>query len=158
MEVYLGDLEKQLGIPVSPFMDRDSPPGPSAQKGFISFIVYPLFEALECWTPLNGIKTNLNASRERFRDPISDIPMALLEIKNSLKPLKINMSLSDPITTRSANDLVSPTRRASMITPRRSSVVQSLRNVMRSRSGSVAGLPSLEDIESNESAKFLEKL
>lgn len=61
-----GDKEKRLGLPISPFMNRDSP-GPSlAQKGFIEYIVYPLFEALESWTSIDEIKVNLNWSRDKF--------------------------------------------------------------------------------------------
>ena len=62
-----GDLEKEMGLDVSPFMNRDnSNNGPNAQKGFIEFIVYPLFEALEYWTPIAMFKHHLDAHRKKY--------------------------------------------------------------------------------------------
>jgi len=40
------DVEKLEGLPVAPFMDRDKVTKPSAQIGFIRFVLTPLFEAL----------------------------------------------------------------------------------------------------------------
>lgn len=40
------DVEKLEGLPVAPFMDRDKVTKPSAQIGFIQFVLIPLFEAL----------------------------------------------------------------------------------------------------------------
>lgn len=40
------DMEKLEGLPVAPFMDRDKVTKPSAQIGFIKFILLPLVEAL----------------------------------------------------------------------------------------------------------------
>ena len=40
-----GDMEKDLGIPVSTFYDRDKPTVAKCQVGFITFIICPLFEA-----------------------------------------------------------------------------------------------------------------
>ncbi|XP_020916920.1 high affinity cGMP-specific 3',5'-cyclic phosphodiesterase 9A [Exaiptasia diaphana] len=40
------DVEKMEGLPVAPFMDRDKVTKPSAQIGFIKFVLIPLFEAL----------------------------------------------------------------------------------------------------------------
>lgn len=40
------DVEKLEGLPVAPFMDRDKVTKPSAQIGFIRFVLIPLFEAL----------------------------------------------------------------------------------------------------------------
>ncbi|EDO32179.1 predicted protein [Nematostella vectensis] len=40
------DVEKLEGLPVAPFMDRDKVTKPSAQIGFIKFVLVPLFEAL----------------------------------------------------------------------------------------------------------------
>eukprot|EP00002_Diphylleia_rotans_P002871 TRINITY_DN1186_c0_g1_i3.p1 TRINITY_DN1186_c0_g1~~TRINITY_DN1186_c0_g1_i3.p1 ORF type:complete len:884 (+),score=163.24 TRINITY_DN1186_c0_g1_i3:258-2909(+) len=45
-EFYLqGDREKSSGLPVSPFMDRETSSIPKSQIGFINFVVLPLFEA-----------------------------------------------------------------------------------------------------------------
>ena len=40
------DREKSEGLPVAPFMDRDKVTKPSAQIGFIKFVLIPLFESL----------------------------------------------------------------------------------------------------------------
>ena len=64
-----GDKERELGLPISPFCNRDGPNAnspTSSQQGFIEFIVNPLFEALECWTSLGVIRDGLDDSRERF--------------------------------------------------------------------------------------------
>lgn len=64
-EIYKqGDMEKLLGLSISPFMNREQ--SSSSQKSFIEFIVYPLFEALEQWTPIPQIKINLDNNREKF--------------------------------------------------------------------------------------------
>ncbi|CAH3038640.1 unnamed protein product [Porites lobata] len=46
------DVEKLEGLPVAPFMDRDKVTKPSAQIGFIRFVLIPLFEALEQLFPV----------------------------------------------------------------------------------------------------------
>lgn len=40
------DVEKLLGLPVTPFMDRDKVSKPSSQCSFIGFVLLPLFEAV----------------------------------------------------------------------------------------------------------------
>jgi len=40
-----GDEEREMGLPISPFMDRFNPTVPKCQAGFIDFIVRPLFQA-----------------------------------------------------------------------------------------------------------------
>lgn len=40
------DVEKLLGLPVTPFMDRDKVSRPSSQCSFIGFVLLPLFEAV----------------------------------------------------------------------------------------------------------------
>ena len=39
-----GDQERALGLPISPFMDRERPATPKAEVGFFQFIVVPLWE------------------------------------------------------------------------------------------------------------------
>ncbi|KAJ3143784.1 High affinity cAMP-specific 3',5'-cyclic phosphodiesterase 7A, partial [Irineochytrium annulatum] len=64
-----GDREKLLGLPVSPFCDRDGTtltrPAP-AQNSFINFIVYPLFDAFHAWTPLGEVKRGLEMNRAKW--------------------------------------------------------------------------------------------
>ena len=42
-----GDLEQQLGIPVTPMMDRTTACIPKQQLGFYDFVVRPMFESLD---------------------------------------------------------------------------------------------------------------
>ena len=44
--IVQSDMEKLSGLPVAPFMDRDKVTKPSAQIGFIQFVLLPLFESL----------------------------------------------------------------------------------------------------------------
>ncbi|KAJ3017004.1 UNVERIFIED_CONTAM: High affinity cAMP-specific 3',5'-cyclic phosphodiesterase 7A [Siphonaria sp. JEL0065] len=57
-----GDAEKALGIPVSPYYDRDTIYVPASQMGFIDFICIPLFEAFAMYAdisvPVEGIISN----------------------------------------------------------------------------------------------------
>lgn len=40
------DREKTEGLPVAPFMDRDKVTKPTAQIGFIKFVLIPMFETV----------------------------------------------------------------------------------------------------------------
>ena len=40
------DREKSEGLPVAAFMDRDKVTKPTAQIGFIKFVLIPVFEAM----------------------------------------------------------------------------------------------------------------
>ncbi|KAJ3108886.1 cAMP-specific 3',5'-cyclic phosphodiesterase 4C [Phlyctochytrium bullatum] len=64
-----GDREKALGLPISPFCNRDGTtatnPAPS-QASFIDFIVSPLFDAFSAWTDLGEIKHGLDANRAKW--------------------------------------------------------------------------------------------
>ncbi|TNN23033.1 High affinity cGMP-specific 3',5'-cyclic phosphodiesterase 9A [Liparis tanakae] len=40
------DREKTEGLPVAPFMDREKVTKPTAQIGFIKFVLIPMFEAV----------------------------------------------------------------------------------------------------------------
>ncbi|CAH3105812.1 unnamed protein product [Porites lobata] len=48
------DREKSEGLPVAPFMDRDKVSKPTAQIGFIKFVLIPLFELLNKLFPQVG--------------------------------------------------------------------------------------------------------
>ncbi|KAJ3152833.1 cAMP-specific 3',5'-cyclic phosphodiesterase 4D [Geranomyces variabilis] len=64
-----GDKEKELGLPISPFCNREgakSGDPSSSQKSFIEFIVAPLVEAVGEWVELGVIREGLEGSRERF--------------------------------------------------------------------------------------------
>ncbi|KAI8815748.1 uncharacterized protein EV422DRAFT_502077 [Fimicolochytrium jonesii] len=59
-----GDLEKEMGLPVSPFMDRESLNVPSSQSGFIEFVVFPLFEAFDVFATIPSIMNDLTKNRD----------------------------------------------------------------------------------------------
>lgn len=59
-----GDMEKKLGIPVSPYMDRDNQNVPSCQTGFIDYVVQPLFVALDTFQTVPNILSRLTKNRE----------------------------------------------------------------------------------------------
>lgn len=40
------DKEKEQGLPVAPFMDREKVTKPTAQIGFIKFVLIPMFETV----------------------------------------------------------------------------------------------------------------
>lgn len=44
--MFQSDREKSEGLPVAPFMDRDKVTKPTAQIGFIKFVLIPMFETL----------------------------------------------------------------------------------------------------------------
>jgi len=77
--VQQGDKEKELGLQVSPLMDRESMDKVQLQINFIGYLVEPLFKAFVQYIPAAGtLLTNMQANRnhwtrylERQREPIS---------------------------------------------------------------------------------------
>ncbi|KAI8905347.1 hypothetical protein DFJ77DRAFT_435422 [Powellomyces hirtus] len=64
-EFYMqGDVERERGMEISSFMDRNSPSIPGSQNGFIEFIVAPLFMAYDSWMPIPSIMEDLALNRE----------------------------------------------------------------------------------------------
>eukprot|EP00061_Rhincodon_typus_P016650 g44977.t1 len=58
------DREKSEGLPVAPFMDRDKVTKPTAQIGFIKFVLIPTFETLmKIFTFTLFILLNMQPSR-----------------------------------------------------------------------------------------------
>lgn len=43
---FQSDREKEQGLPVAPFMDREKVTKPTAQIGFIKFVLVPMFETV----------------------------------------------------------------------------------------------------------------
>ncbi|KAI8912553.1 hypothetical protein EDD86DRAFT_201692 [Gorgonomyces haynaldii] len=62
--VRQGDMEKKLGIPVSPYMDRDNMNVASCQIGFIDYVVMPLFDAFDKYLAIPSITKTLQRNRE----------------------------------------------------------------------------------------------
>ena len=134
-----GDLEKKLGLPISPFMNRDSP-GPSAQKGFIEYIVYPLFEALESWTEISEIKRNLNGSRDLFCNPNSTTTSetsssgSLKKQRKPLRALRTDIISGQEVGAQSAIEHTALKKFKRYVDVRRSSLASSLFNQTRAHS------------------------
>ncbi|KAJ3129283.1 cAMP-specific 3',5'-cyclic phosphodiesterase 4D [Nowakowskiella sp. JEL0407] len=74
-----GDKERELGLPISPFCNREVLKGAgadgrvdvnlhqSSQKGFIEFIVWPMVEAFSTWTnEIEVVRRGLEINRERW--------------------------------------------------------------------------------------------
>ena len=53
-----GAMEKELGIPVTPFMDRPTASIPKAQLGFLKYLCQPLFQALVKIIPSLSVATD----------------------------------------------------------------------------------------------------
>ncbi|KAJ3273736.1 cAMP-specific 3',5'-cyclic phosphodiesterase 4D [Terramyces sp. JEL0728] len=126
-----GDKEKQLGLPISPFSNREAQNLNSSQKSFIEFIVYPLFESLEMWTSIPEIKINLDCSRDKYckdippPSPKEEAADSKRPGRKSLRPLRLDFARGQTEgNLRSAQELYSPQyRRASVAHNRRPSVV-----------------------------------
>lgn len=88
--VRQGDLERELNIPVSAYMDRNNMNVASSQIGFIDYVVNPLFEAFDKYIPIpNAVKTlqrnrdywgNLKA--QGITQFANDSPYSLLQAEN----------------------------------------------------------------------------
>mmetsp|Transcript_19709 Transcript_19709/g.32305 ORF Transcript_19709/g.32305 Transcript_19709/m.32305 type:complete len:610 (+) Transcript_19709:82-1911(+) len=66
-----GDKERALGLPISPFCDRNTSTVAECQHGFIEYIVYPLFEAWSHFAELPHLMTHLNANREYWTSQLN---------------------------------------------------------------------------------------
>ncbi|CAC5357548.1 PDE9 [Mytilus coruscus] len=62
------DREKSEGLPVAPFMDRDKVTKPTAQIGFIKFVLIPMFETLSKLFPVldETMVEPLRTARDRY--------------------------------------------------------------------------------------------
>ena len=57
-----GDEERRLGLPISPFMDREAPKLAQCQKGFLEFICLPLYEAFDGFVNIPEIFAQLQSN------------------------------------------------------------------------------------------------
>ncbi|KAJ1507964.1 High affinity cAMP-specific and IBMX-insensitive 3',5'-cyclic phosphodiesterase 9A [Coelomomyces lativittatus] len=64
------DKEKEEGLPFAPFMDRDKVTKPSAQIGFIEFVMLPMFETLARVLPAvqNSMVAQIKKSLEYYKN------------------------------------------------------------------------------------------
>eukprot|EP00002_Diphylleia_rotans_P035533 TRINITY_DN776_c0_g1_i10.p1 TRINITY_DN776_c0_g1~~TRINITY_DN776_c0_g1_i10.p1 ORF type:complete len:712 (+),score=181.08 TRINITY_DN776_c0_g1_i10:303-2438(+) len=63
-----GDEEKRLGIPISPFMDRENSNIPKSQVGFINFVVLPLFDAFNYSKSFDNLIDQLKDNQKFWED------------------------------------------------------------------------------------------
>jgi hypothetical protein len=69
-----GDIEKQKGMPISPFMDRDSPALPRMQLNFIDYLVSPLFNSLSQLMPnLKVICNRLEENKLKWKSLLEEM-------------------------------------------------------------------------------------
>lgn len=52
-----GDIEVEMGLPISPLCDRNTTMIPDSQVGFIAYVVKPSFEVLALAIPTTGERT-----------------------------------------------------------------------------------------------------
>lgn len=64
------DREKEEGLPVAPFMDRDKVTKSSAQIGFIKFVLIPMFQTL---AKVSVISQTCVLSISLLHSPLTDI-------------------------------------------------------------------------------------
>uniref|UniRef100_A0A4W4FIB7 Phosphodiesterase n=1 Tax=Electrophorus electricus TaxID=8005 RepID=A0A4W4FIB7_ELEEL len=78
------DREKAEGLPVAPFMDRDKVTKPTAQIGFIKFVLIPMFETVMKLFPQieEAMLQPLRESRDRYEE-LKQIDEAMNEKKKS---------------------------------------------------------------------------
>lgn len=109
-----GDMEKQLGLPVSPFMDRDTIVIKKMQVGFADFIVAPLFSV---WAQIlvsinSGAYRSLLGNREFWASLSEDFKPHM--IKDVIRDLGIRRQ-RDTITQNTIpEESVSPRSRRSV--------------------------------------------
>jgi hypothetical protein len=64
-----GDLEREMDLPISPFMDREKANIPKSQTGFIDYIAKPMYECLCKFDPkLQEFLDNINGNREYWAE------------------------------------------------------------------------------------------
>ena len=73
-----GDQERKLGLPISPFMDRETPKIPKSQINFIEFICAPIYksigEQLDMMVIYENSLENLKYWKEKHALQNPDIP------------------------------------------------------------------------------------
>ncbi|VDP00439.1 unnamed protein product [Schistosoma margrebowiei] len=68
------DREKLEGLPVAPFMDREKVTKPSAQIGFIKFVLIPMFQTVASVYPIIDelMITQLKSALERYEKMLAE--------------------------------------------------------------------------------------
>ncbi|KAG9351475.1 hypothetical protein JZ751_022725 [Albula glossodonta] len=83
--VRCSDREKSEGLPVAPFMDRDKVTKPTAQIGFIKFVLIPMFETvMKLFPQIEEIMVQpLRDSRDHYEE-LKQIDDAMTEVNSPL--------------------------------------------------------------------------
>ncbi|XP_069377356.1 high affinity cGMP-specific 3',5'-cyclic phosphodiesterase 9A-like isoform X1 [Paralichthys olivaceus] len=81
---HQSDTEKQKGLPVSPFMDRDKVSKPSSQTNFIRFVLLPLFSELTKLFPC--LEQHILEPVRRALEYYSDMEKASKDEEATTKP------------------------------------------------------------------------
>uniref|UniRef100_A0A6Q2ZIP4 High affinity cGMP-specific 3',5'-cyclic phosphodiesterase 9A n=1 Tax=Esox lucius TaxID=8010 RepID=A0A6Q2ZIP4_ESOLU len=95
------DREKTEGLPVAPFMDRDKVTKPTAQIGFIKFVLIPMFETvMKLFPQIEEIMVQpLRDSRDHYEE-LKQIDDAMTEVgylfKDTLRALAFGL-MSIPV-------------------------------------------------------------
>uniref|UniRef100_A0A673FYF5 Phosphodiesterase n=1 Tax=Sinocyclocheilus rhinocerous TaxID=307959 RepID=A0A673FYF5_9TELE len=80
------DREKVEGLPVAPFMDREKVTKPTAQIGFIKFVLIPMFETvMKLFPQIEEVMVQpLRESRDRYEE-LKQIDDAMNEVSTGLR-------------------------------------------------------------------------
>jgi hypothetical protein len=145
-----GDRERALNLPISPFMNRESTGSTtSSQTGFIQYVVYPLFEALDSWIPLNEIKATLDANKALFEVAVQPKPEEPKHKRVQQLSLRLDGLISTSVEgSRSAGDTVSTlpySQRKAALVPRRASIAAGIRNLTFFRNPSSGKADAIEE-------------
>uniref|UniRef100_A0A8C9YI41 Phosphodiesterase 9A like n=1 Tax=Sander lucioperca TaxID=283035 RepID=A0A8C9YI41_SANLU len=99
------DREKSEGLPVAPFMDRDKVTKPTAQIGFIKFVLIPMFETvMKLFPQIEEIMVQpLRDSRDHYEE-LKQIDDAMTEPKITNHKFASNALQSVEHTTPSSRD------------------------------------------------------
>lgn len=82
-----GEREKEAGLPVSNFMDRETTNIAKCQIGFINVLVNPLFTALTDFLPLQVCLTNLSTNRQFWEENVHQMEIEMLSGRQEFPPL-----------------------------------------------------------------------
>uniref|UniRef100_A0A672HD49 Phosphodiesterase n=1 Tax=Salarias fasciatus TaxID=181472 RepID=A0A672HD49_SALFA len=96
------DREKSEGLPVAPFMDRDKVTKPTAQIGFIKFVLIPMFETvMKLFPQIEEIMVQpLRDSRDHYEE--------LKQIDDAMTEVELYLSIYLSITAIYCTDNMDP--------------------------------------------------
>ena len=99
-----GDRERALGLPISPFMDRNAPTIPKCQVGFADFLVAPLFDAWLGYLPRAAaeIMHHRASNYAEWKSRLDSCPTALIDVDSELK--RARQMLTRPPSPASSGD------------------------------------------------------